>query len=245
MKRLVANRQSTNNHVVKRFQNVVIAANETVIELGNNKVLTKQRKNRRCERQKVFASDICSVFGFAGLLVMIIDNELIVNGVYEDGSVISNLMASFISFLTVLLEISIIYYHSIMFTSGVKILKLDFTFKKIFIILTELIICAPHPIPGDFPFTWYITTVNSTEAISAHYNLRIIFSILMVGRFYLFVRSLLFHLTVFKPKYQIIGKLNAVDFSFGFKVKTLMTMYPGRVLIISNFIYFWVASWYL
>lgn len=119
------------------------------------------------------------------------------------------------------------------------------TSTKFLLILIELLVCVIHPVPGDLRFSWSITTVNESESTSAEYSFRMILSFLMVGRFYLLVRSSVLHLTVFNSKYQIIGKLNAVEFDYRYKAKTLMTLFPGRVLITVNIIYFLVSSWYL
>ncbi len=109
------------------------------------------------------------------------------------------------------------------------------------------LVCSIHPIPGDFYFIWSINPIQCqpVEAISVEYRVDTILSLIMVGRLYIFMRAYLLHLKMFHGKFLVIGNLNAINFDIGFKIKTLMTFYPGRVLLVFNTFFFIISSWYL
>ena len=113
----------------------------------------------------------------------------------------------------------------------------------------ELIVCSIHPIPGDFRFDWTITPIQpgtkSASQFTVNYRVDIILSLIMVLRVYLFLRAYLLHMKMFHGKFLVIGNFNAVNFDIGFKIKTLMTFFPGRVLLIFTVMLFIVSSWYL
>lgn len=85
-------RRKSRDYVVKKFQNVVIAANnDTIIKLDEtekSKTFSNEYKKRLCDQRKLIASDLCTVFGLAGLILMVIDNELMLNEVYTEVNIL-------------------------------------------------------------------------------------------------------------------------------------------------------------
>lgn len=148
-----------------------------------------------------------------------------------------------ITFFTLLLLISLCVYHS--FSITVQDWRLTLTFGKILLILFELILFSIQPIPGNLYFEWSIIPVGETKPLVANYRVDIILSYLMVFRLILFLRSYLLHLRIFDYRFEIIGRLNAVNFDIGFKIKYLMSVHPVKAMVTINVIYFTCASYYL
>ncbi len=147
---------------------------------------------------------------------------------------------------TIILLVALSYYHYIDYK--MRNWANGLTIGEILMLICELIICSMHPIPGSFRFEWAIRPLqNGLEGseVVVNYRLDIILSLFMVARFYLFVRTYLLHKKMFHGKFIVIGNFQAVQFDIGFKIKTLMTFFPGRVLFVFNTFLFATTSWYL
>lgn len=146
--------------------------------------------------------------------------------------------------------------------------RTEFTTYRLVHLIIEFILFSVHPIPGQFTYTWFVIP-NNGAIVKVHcgislfsdqtltfdyfciilqaveYRVDVIFALIMISRFQIFLRSFLLHLKIFHDKFQIIGRMNAVEFDLYFKIKTLTTFHPGRVLFMFNFIFIITASWYL
>lgn len=202
-----------------------------------------QKKKSLLEKRKIIASDLCSFFAAMGMILMILDNEFIMNSVYDLGSSGSYVVKSLCTLST---------FFLLIFVICVKVLSYqlndgrdNITFLKVFLTILELLLYSIHPIPGEFTFKWKITPIHATESITVVYRVDVVLSLFMVSRFYLFLQTYLLHLNMFDDKFNFIGKMNGVDFNIYFKLKTLTTFYPARVLLVFNSVWLITASWYL
>ena len=120
------------------------------------------------------------------------------------------------------------------------------TFDRVFKILLEIIVCLIHPIPGDYTFKWTLQPINQETTVSVNVPIDLLLSLPMFSRFYLLCRTMLLHSTIFSnASSRSIGALNKVNFNTAYIIKTLMTLYPGTVLIIVHIALFASSSWTL
>ena len=113
-------------------------------------------------------------------------------------------------------------------------------------IFAELLVCAVHPIPGDFKFTW--TTVHATgDTITTRVvPVDLLLALPMFLRLYLIGRVMLLHSKLFTDaSSRSIGALNRINFNTRFVLKTLMTICPGTVLLVFMLSLWIIASWTL
>ena len=118
--------------------------------------------------------------------------------------------------------------------------------KRIAQLTLELVVCAIHPIPGDFKFTWTTMHHDGEETLSDVASIDILLSLPMFLRLYLIARVMLLHSKLFTDaSSRSIGALNRINFDTKFVMKTLMTICPGTVLLV-NILSLWIiASWFL
>ena len=110
----------------------------------------------------------------------------------------------------------------------------------------ELAVCAIHPVPGAFYFTW--TPVESSHGpVSAEtVPVDILLSLPMFLRLYLICRVMLLHSRLFTDaSSRSIGALNRISFNTRFVLKTVMTICPGTVLLVVMLSMWIIASWTL
>ena len=118
--------------------------------------------------------------------------------------------------------------------------------KRIFKILAEIIICIIHPIPGNFEIKRVIRETDTSSNIIETVSIDLFLSLPMFFRLYLLGRSMLLHSSIFtNVSSRSIGALNRIDFNMRFVIKTLMTIYPGMVLVVFSLSIFFVSSWTL
>lgn len=246
--------QHDNKHFIN-LQNLNKLVQETAARVAESNVVsiptkkdskTKQSKITIYNGRKLKSSDVAALFGAIGLFLMVLDNEFIIAEVYSLGSLGSYIVKGLISFTTFILLISICYYHFIEFK--IRNWPDGLTMGQLFHLVLELVICSIHPIPGEFRFRWAIKPlqggVEGPEVVVL-YRIDVILSLIMVARFYLFLRAYLLHKKMFHGKFLVIGNFQAVSFDIGFKIKTLMTFFPGRVLCVFTSFLFISTSWYL
>uniref|UniRef100_A0A4W4GIB9 Calmodulin-binding domain-containing protein n=1 Tax=Electrophorus electricus TaxID=8005 RepID=A0A4W4GIB9_ELEEL len=122
--------------------------------------------------------------------------------------------------------------------------RIAMTYERIFFICLEILVCAIHPIPGKYTFTWtarlaFYYTASKTDA-----DVDIILSIPMFLRLYLIARVMLLHSKLFTDaSSRSIGALNKINFNTRFVMKTLMTICPGTVLLVFTISLWIIAAW--
>ncbi|KAF1558738.1 Small conductance calcium-activated potassium channel protein 2, partial [Eudyptula minor] len=154
-----------------------------------------------------------------------------------------------ISLSTVILLGLIVMYHAreiqlFMVDNGADDWRIAMTYERIFFIALELIVCAIHPIPGQYLFTWTARLAFTYAASVADADVDIILSIPMFLRLYLIGRVMLLHSKLFTDaSSRSIGALNKINFNTRFVMKTLMTICPGTVLLVFSISSWIIAAW--
>lgn len=118
--------------------------------------------------------------------------------------------------------------------------------RRIAQLTLEVLVCAIHPIPGDFQFTWTTMHHDGNIVLTSVVSIDVLLSLPMFLRLYLIARVMLLHSKLFTDaSSRSIGALNRINFDTKFVMKTLMTICPGTVLLV-NILSLWIiASWFL
>ncbi|GCB77651.1 hypothetical protein scyTo_0019307 [Scyliorhinus torazame] len=154
-----------------------------------------------------------------------------------------------ISLSTVILLGLIVVYHAreiqlFMVDNGADDWRIAMTYERIFFICLELLVCAIHPIPGQYIFTWTARLAFTYATSMANADVDIILSIPMFLRLYLIARVMLLHSKLFTDaSSRSIGALNKINFNTRFVMKTLMTICPGTVLLVFSISSWIIAAW--
>ncbi|XP_037626382.1 small conductance calcium-activated potassium channel protein 1b [Sebastes umbrosus] len=207
--------------------------------LGQRKVLFGKRKQ---------LSDYALVCGMFGIIVMVIETELS-RGFYSKDSIYSYVLKGLISLSTAALLGLIVMYHAreiqlFMVDNGADDWRIAMTLERILFVSFELLICAIHPIPGQYVFTWTARLAFSYTASVADADIDIILSVPMFLRLYLIGRVMLLHSKLFTDaSSRSIGALNKISFDTRFVMKTLMTICPGTVLLVFSVSCWIIAAW--
>lgn len=131
-----------------------------------------------------------------------------------------------------------------MVDNGADDWRIAMTFERLVFIVLELLICAIHPIPGKYVFTWTTRLAFSYAASVAYADVDIILSVPMFLRLYLIGRVMLLHSKLFTDaSSRSIGALNKINFDTRFVMKTLMTICPGTVLLVFSVSCWIIAAW--
>ncbi|XP_030029331.1 small conductance calcium-activated potassium channel protein isoform X1 [Manduca sexta] len=211
--------------------------------LGRRKALFEKRKR---------ISDYALVMGMFGIIIMVVENELSSAGVYTKASIYSQALKTLISMSTVILLGLIVAYHALevqlfMIDNCADDWRIAMTWQRIAQIGLELAICAVHPIPGQYTFTWTTKLANKGGVIGVEvvpYDVTL--SLPMFFRLYLICRVMLLHSKLFTDaSSRSIGALNRINFNTRFVLKTLMTICPGTVLLVFMVSLWIIASWTL
>ncbi|XP_066893255.1 small conductance calcium-activated potassium channel protein 3 isoform X4 [Kogia breviceps] len=118
------------------------------------------------------------------------------------------------------------------------------TYERILYISLEMLVCAIHPIPGEYKFFWTARLAFSYTPSWAEADVDIILSIPMFLRLYLIARVMLLHSKLFTDaSSRSIGALNKINFNTRFVMKTLMTICPGTVLLVFSISLWIIAAW--
>uniref|UniRef100_G1NA81 Potassium calcium-activated channel subfamily N member 2 n=2 Tax=Meleagris gallopavo TaxID=9103 RepID=G1NA81_MELGA len=150
---------------------------------------------------------------------------------------------------TIILLGLIIVYHAreiqlFMVDNGADDWRIAMTYERIFFICLEILVCAIHPIPGNYTFTWTARLAFSYAPSTATADVDIILSIPMFLRLYLIARVMLLHSKLFTDaSSRSIGALNKINFNTRFVMKTLMTICPGTVLLVFSISLWIIAAW--
>ncbi|XP_069360391.1 small conductance calcium-activated potassium channel protein isoform X12 [Maniola hyperantus] len=219
--------------------------------LGRRKALFEKRKR---------ISDYALVMGMFGIIIMVIENELSSAGVYTKASIYSQAFKTLISMSTVILLGLIVAYHALevqlfMIDNCADDWRIAMTWQRIAQIALELAICAVHPIPGEYTFTWTTKLANKGGVIGVEVDTvykeiqvpyDVTLSLPMFFRLYLICRVMLLHSKLFTDaSSRSIGALNRINFNTRFVLKTLMTICPGTVLLVFMVSLWIIASWTL
>ncbi|KAE8635601.1 hypothetical protein XENTR_v10002681 [Xenopus tropicalis] len=208
-------------------------------KLGHRRALFEKRKR---------LSDYALIFGMFGIVVMVIETELSW-GAYDKGSLYSLALKCLISLSTIILLGLIIVYHAreiqlFMVDNGADDWRIAMTYERIFFICLEILVCAIHPIPGNYTFTWTARLAFSYTPSTTTADVDIILSIPMFLRLYLIARVMLLHSKLFTDaSSRSIGALNKINFNTRFVMKTLMTICPGTVLLVFSISLWIIAAW--
>uniref|UniRef100_A0AAY4AN88 Calmodulin-binding domain-containing protein n=1 Tax=Denticeps clupeoides TaxID=299321 RepID=A0AAY4AN88_9TELE len=134
--------------------------------------------------------------------------------------------------------------HLFMVDNGADDWRIAMTYERIFFIVLELLVCAIHPIPGQYVFTWTARLAFTYVPSVADADVDIILSIPMFLRLYLIGRVMLLHSKLFTDaSSRSIGALNKINFNTRFVMKTLMTICPGTVLLVFSISSWIIAAW--
>ncbi|XP_066196365.1 small conductance calcium-activated potassium channel protein 1 [Sylvia atricapilla] len=208
-------------------------------KLGHRRALFEKRKR---------LSDYALIFGMFGIVVMVTETELSW-GVYTKESSYSFALKCLISLSTLILLGLIVMYHAreiqlFMVDNGADDWRIAMTYERIFFISLELLVCAIHPIPGQYLFTWTARLAFTYAASVADADVDVILSIPMFLRLYLIGRVMLLHSKLFTDaSSRSIGALNKINFNTRFVMKTLMTICPGTVLLVFSISSWIIAAW--
>ncbi|KAK3098159.1 hypothetical protein FSP39_016769 [Pinctada imbricata] len=216
--------------------------------LGKRKTLYERRKK---------ISDYCLVFGMLGIILMILETELTMADVYTKDDVYSIVLKSLISLSTLVLLALIMAYHIVeiqlfAIDNCVEDWRIAISWRRCLQLGLELIVCAIHPIPGAFYFSWTTTNAISCdvslgcELLTQKVPVDILLSIPMFLRLYLIARVMLLHSRLFTDaSSRSIGALNRINFDTHFVLKTLMHICPGTVMMVFMFSMWIITSWLL
>ncbi|XP_042629232.1 small conductance calcium-activated potassium channel protein 1a isoform X2 [Cyprinus carpio] len=232
--------KASNESLVRESGNEPQKKNKDIgYKLGHRRALFEKRKR---------LSDYALIFGMFGIVVMVTETELSW-GVYTKESSYSFALKCLISLSTVILLGLIIMYHAreiqlFMVDNGADDWRIAMTYERIFFIVLELLVCAIHPIPGQYVFTWTARLAFTYVPSVADADVDIILSIPMFLRLYLIGRVMLLHSKLFTDaSSRSIGALNKINFNTRFVMKTLMTICPGTVLLVFSISSWIIAAW--
>ncbi|XP_060573425.1 small conductance calcium-activated potassium channel protein-like isoform X2 [Ruditapes philippinarum] len=186
-----------------------------------------------------------------GIIAMILETEFTMADIYTKTSFPSIFLKTLISISTVILLGLILAYHALevqLFAvdNCVEDWRVAISPKRIAQLSVELVVCAIHPVPGDFRFTWKTMHHDGIIKLSEEVSIDVLLSLPMFLRLYLIARVMLLHSKLFTDaSSRSIGALNRINFDTRFVMKTLMTICPGTVLLV-NILSLWIiASWFL
>ncbi|KAK1342510.1 hypothetical protein QTO34_015275 [Cnephaeus nilssonii] len=207
--------------------------------LGHRRVLFEKRKR---------LSDYALIFGMFGIVVMVTETELSW-GVYTKESLYSFALKCLISLSTVILLGLVILYHAreiqlFMVDNGADDWRIAMTCERVLLISLELAVCAIHPVPGHYRFTWTARLAFTYAPAAAEADVDVLLSVPMFLRLYLLGRVMLLHSKIFTDaSSRSIGALNKITFNTRFVMKTLMTICPGTVLLVFSISSWIIAAW--
>ena len=124
--------------------------------------------------------------------------------------------------------------------------RIAMSWQRVAQIAIEVAVCAVHPIPGAFYFTWSTIHADGVTVTSVQVPIDLLLSLPMFLRLYLICRVMLLHSKLFTDaSSRSIGALNRINFNTRFVLKTLMTICPGTVLLVLMLSLWIIASWNL
>lgn len=141
-------------------------------------------------------------------------------------------------------HLAILFLQLFLVDNGADDWRIAMTWERVSLISLELAVCAIHPVPGHYRFTWTARLAFSLVPSAAEADLDVLLSIPMFLRLYLLARVMLLHSRIFTDaSSRSIGALNRVTFNTRFVTKTLMTICPGTALLVFSISSWIVAAW--
>lgn len=135
-------------------------------------------------------------------------------------------------------------FQLFMVDNGADDWRIAMTLERILFIALELVVCAIHPIPGQYVFSWTARLAFNYTSSPSDDDFDIILSVPMFLRLYLIGRVMLLHSKLFTDaSSRSIGALNKINFNTRFVMKTLMTICPGTVLLVFSVSCWIIAAW--
>ncbi|XP_036001182.1 small conductance calcium-activated potassium channel protein 1 isoform X1 [Fundulus heteroclitus] len=201
------------------------------------------RRELFLRRQRL--NDCALAVGLFGVVMMVMETELSWS-IYSKSSIYSLCFKSVISFSTLILLGLILAYHCCevqlyVHDIGAEDWRIAMTTDRFALIVLELVIVAIHPYPVGLVAYFQKTTVRTTLSET---ELEIMLALPMFLRLYLLGRAMMLHSRLFTDTAsRSIGALNKIHFNTRFVGKTLMTTYPGTVLMIFSVSLWIVAAW--
>ncbi|XP_059205944.1 small conductance calcium-activated potassium channel protein 1-like [Centropristis striata] len=194
-------------------------------------------------------NDCALAVGIFGMVMMVMETELSWS-VYSKSSVYSLALKSIISFSTLILLGLIIAYHCCevqlyVHDIGAEDWRIAMTTDRLALVALELAAVAIHPYPVGL-MEYFEVTFHHTKSrlILSETELEIVLALPMFLRLYLLGRAMMLHSRLFTDTAsRSIGALNKIHFNTRFVGKTLMTTYPGTVLMIFSVSLWIVAAW--
>ncbi|XP_044027573.1 small conductance calcium-activated potassium channel protein 1-like isoform X2 [Siniperca chuatsi] len=194
-------------------------------------------------------NDCALAVGIFGVVMMVTETELSWS-VYSKSSIYSLALKSIISFSTIILLGLIIAYHCCevqlyVHDIGAEDWRIAMTTDRLALVALELAAVAIHPYPVGL-MTYFRQTFQHTPArlTLSETELEIVLALPMFLRLYLLGRAMMLHSRLFTDTAsRSIGALNKIHFNTRFVGKTLMTTYPGTVLMIFSVSLWIVAAW--
>ncbi|XP_077937514.1 small conductance calcium-activated potassium channel protein 2 isoform X1 [Gasterosteus aculeatus] len=206
-------------------------------------------------------NDCALAVGIFGMLLMVMETELSWS-VYSKSSVYSLALKSIISFSTIILLGLIIAYHCCeiqlyVHDIGAEDWRIAMTTDRLALVCLELATAAIHPYPVGLMAYFQETFQHSANRLMlSETELEIVLALPMFLRLYLLGRAMILHSRLLTDTAsRSIGALNKVGrgvckgvtieirFNTRFVGKTLMTTYPGTVLMIFSVSLWIVAAW--
>ncbi|XP_040909267.1 small conductance calcium-activated potassium channel protein 1-like [Toxotes jaculatrix] len=190
-------------------------------------------------------SDCALAVGIFGVVMMVMETELSWS-VYSKSSIYSLALKSIISLSTIILLGLIVAYHCCevqlyVHDIGAEDWRIAMTTDRLALIALELAAVAIHPYPVGLLAYFQQTTARLSLSET---ELEIILALPMFLRLYLLGRAMMLHSRLFTDTAsRSIGALNKIHFNTRFVGKTLMTTYPGTVLMIFSVSLWIVAAW--
>ncbi|XP_041822959.1 small conductance calcium-activated potassium channel protein 1-like [Melanotaenia boesemani] len=188
-------------------------------------------------------NDCALAVGLFGVVMMVMETELSWS-VYSKSSIYSLSLKSVISVSTLILLCLIVAYHCCevqlyVHDIGAEDWRIAMTTDRLALIAVELAVTAIHPYPVGLLVYFQKTRMSLSET-----ELEIMLALPMFLRLYLLGRSMMLHSRLFTDTAsRSIGALNKIHFNTRFVGKTLMTTYPGTVLMIFSVSLWIVAAW--
>ncbi|CAF1116391.1 unnamed protein product [Rotaria sordida] len=220
------------------------------------------RKN--LHKQLCIVTDIMCILGILGIILMMIENEITFSQVNDKDTIWSWSIKIVISSSTIVLIGFIFRYHRLDLSlyavnNSIEDYRIAITYKKIFLILLEILVCGIHPMPRSFPcclspsvenISSNSSTSNSSSSSSSSssslsvLSTDVVLSFPMFARVYLLGRFIMFHSPLFPDiSARSIGYLNRVSIDYVFLIKTYLQQWPTRCLTTLCIIIFFVGSW--
>ncbi|XP_023215377.1 small conductance calcium-activated potassium channel protein 1-like [Centruroides sculpturatus] len=209
-----------------------------------------KRKNLFEKRKRI--SDYALVLALLGIILMVIENELSAANRQFKETIYSYSIKTMITVSTLVLLCLIGAYHALevqvrlfMIDNCADDWRIAMTPQRMSTIFLEIVICAVHPIPGEYVFTWTIKVVNhGREPRTEDVPIDVVLSLPMFLRLYLICRVMLLHSKLFTDaSSRTMGALNRINFNTRFVLKTLMTICPGTVLLVFMVSLWIISSW--